>query len=105
MALEDIFEDSLPGLVVGAVAAAVLLPLFGVRRAAFGAAGAAAATGGSVGRPIVKAAVRGYLNVADKMKEFTAEAREQMSDLVAEVREENRLRAEQPVAAPEPAQG
>ena len=100
--LEDVLENSFPGVVVGAVAAAVLMPLVTGRRLATGAAGAAGASGVSVGRsvvkPLMKAAVRGYLAVADTVKEVTSEAREQMSDLVAEVREERRMSAE----APEP---
>jgi hypothetical protein len=52
----------------------------------------------------MKAAVRGYLTAADTLKEVTAEAREQMSDLIAEVREERRTSAEEAEApGPEPA--
>jgi hypothetical protein len=100
--LEDVLENSLPGVVVGAVAAAVLLPLVTGRRLAAGAAGASGVgVGRGVVKPLMKAAVRGYLAVADTVKEVTSEAREQMSDLVAEVREERRMSAE---AAEPPAQ-
>jgi hypothetical protein len=100
--LGDLLEDSLPGVVVGAVAAAVLLPILGVRRMA-AASNGGGGNGQGVARPILKAAVRGYLNVADKVKEVTAEAREQMSDLVAEIREENRLREDETSAPTETA--
>jgi hypothetical protein len=92
----DMFEDSLPGLVVGAVATAILMPLVGGKSA--GANGAASGNGagarGTRGRQLMKAAVRGYVTVADRLKEATAEAREQISDLAAEVREERRIQAE-----------
>lgn len=39
-------------------------------------------------RPVAKGAVRMSLAVTDQFKEFVAEAREQTSDLVAEVRSE-----------------
>jgi hypothetical protein len=39
-------------------------------------------------RPVAKAAVRGGLAITDQLKGFVAEAREQTSDLVAEVRSE-----------------
>jgi hypothetical protein len=42
----------------------------------------------------MKTAVRGYIGVADRIKEATAEAREQLSDLAAEVRAERRMQAE-----------
>ena len=90
--INDMFEDSLPGLVVGAVATAILMPLVGGRKA--GANGAAGTNGQGRGRQLMKAAVRGYVGVADRIKEATAEAREQFSDLAAEVREERRMQAE-----------
>jgi hypothetical protein len=69
--LEDVFEHSLPGVVIGAVASAVLLPLVGGR--------AAAPANGASGRrrvnPLMKAAVRGYVSVTDRVKEYTAETR------------------------------
>jgi hypothetical protein len=43
---------------------------------------------GSAVRPVAKAAIKGALAVADAVMVATAEAREQISDLVAEVREE-----------------
>jgi len=43
---------------------------------------------GAVLRPIAKTTIWGFLVVADKLKEVTAETREQMNDLVAEVRAE-----------------
>src|SRR4051812_19379738 len=96
--LEDLFEHSLPGIVIGSIATAVLLPMVGARTAtAAGAATGTAARGR--GRPLMKAAVRGYVAVADRVKEATAEAREQLSDLVAEVREERRVQTEAPHTA------
>jgi hypothetical protein len=101
--LEDVLENSFPGVVIGAVAAAVLLPLVGARRAATAGAAGATTLGSGVARPLMKAAVRGYLAVADTVKEVTAEAREQMSDLVAEVREERRMAEDEaPNTAPSP---
>jgi hypothetical protein len=44
---------------------------------------------GSAVRPLAKAVIRGALAVADAVKEATAEAQEQISDLVAEAREES----------------
>jgi hypothetical protein len=88
--INDIFEDSLPGVVVGAVATAILMPLVGGKKA--GANGTAGTNGR--GRQLMKAAVRGYVTVADRIKEATAEAREQLSDLAAEVREERRMQTE-----------
>ena len=90
--INDVFEDSLPGLVVGAVATAILMPLVGGRKT--GANGATGTSGQGRGRQLMKAAVRGYVGVADRIKEATAEAREQLSDLAAEVREERRMQAE-----------
>ncbi|MEJ2070237.1 MAG: DUF5132 domain-containing protein [Syntrophobacterales bacterium] len=43
----------------------------------------------SIFRPLVKGAVRGGLTVADSVKEFTASAGEQMSDLYAEAKAEH----------------
>jgi hypothetical protein len=100
--LEDVMEKSVPGMVVGALAAAVLLPFVGGARAA-GVAGADGRARRGVGRSLMKAAVAGYVTVADGVKEVTAEAREQLGDLAAEVREERRARAEAERAAEEPA--
>jgi L-aminopeptidase/D-esterase-like protein len=44
---------------------------------------------GSAVRPIAKAVIKGALAVADAVKVATAEAQEQLSDLMAEVREES----------------
>jgi hypothetical protein len=101
--INDILEDSLPAVVVGAVATAILMPLVGGRTAA--AAGTNGAASGGRRNPLLKAAVKGYVTVADRLKEATAEAREQFSDLAAEVREEQRLQAEEAQSEmnPEPA--
>jgi hypothetical protein len=90
--INDMFEDSLPGVVVGAVATAILMPFVGGKKA--GANGSTAADGQGTGRQLMKAAVSGYIRVTDSLKEATAEAREQLSDLAAEVREERRMQAE-----------
>jgi hypothetical protein len=42
----------------------------------------------SVSRPLAKTLIRGYLALADSVKEFAAEAQEQVGDLVAEVKAE-----------------
>lgn len=95
--IEDAVEKSVPGLVVGALATAILLPFVGGARAA-GIAGAGAATNGQarrgLGRSLMKAAVAGYVTLSDGLKEVTAEAREQLGDIAAEVREERRAREE-----------
>lgn len=99
--LNDIFEDSLPGVIVGAVATAILMPLVGGRTAtATGAAAGTAARGR--GRPLLKAAVGSYVAIADRIKEATSEAREQLGDLAAEVREEREERRRQAEAPPAP---
>jgi len=91
--INDVFEESLPGLVVGAVATAILLPLVSGKKA--GASGATGTNGpGGRSRQLMKAAVRGYVTAADRIKAAAAEAREQLSDLAAEVREERRMQAE-----------
>jgi hypothetical protein len=43
----------------------------------------------AVSRPLAKSLIRGYLVLADTVKEFAAEAGEQISDLVAEVQAES----------------
>jgi hypothetical protein len=100
--LEDVFEHSLPGVVIGALASAVILPMVGGR-----AAGPAQA--GTNGRrrvnPLMRAAVRGYVTVTDRVKEYTAEAREQLQDLAAEVRAERQRAAEEAEAAASQAPG
>jgi hypothetical protein len=47
---------------------------------------------GSAVRPIAKVVIKGALAVADVVKVATTEAQEQLSDLVAEVREESNHR-------------
>ena len=42
----------------------------------------------AVSRPLAKALIKGYLVLADTIKEFAAESGEQVSDLVAEVKAE-----------------
>ena len=42
----------------------------------------------AVSRPLAKSLIRGYLVLADTVKEFAAKAGEQVSDLVAEVKAE-----------------
>lgn len=78
--VEGIFEEGLSGLGstmllgVGAVLAApVIIP---------------AAMGGI--RPLIKTAVKGYVYVSDSLRESLAEAGEQFTDLVEEVRAEAR---------------
>jgi hypothetical protein len=57
------------------------------------------------GRPVTKAAIRGYLNVADKVKEMAAETGERWKDLVAEVQQERvAMAAEKTVAPANPAE-
>lgn len=100
--LEDIFEDSLPGVVIGALAAAVLLPVVGRQVAAPAAAGG---EGRRRANPLMKAAVRGYVTLTDRIKEYTAETREQLQDLAAEVREERRRMAESAAPPETPSPG
>lgn len=40
-------------------------------------------------RPLAKGAIKGYLTVQDKVKEYAAVSAEQLSDLVAEARSEH----------------
>jgi hypothetical protein len=42
----------------------------------------------AVSRPLAKTLIKGYLVLADTIKEFTAEAGEQVCDLMAEVKAE-----------------
>jgi hypothetical protein len=99
--LEDVFEHSLPGVVIGALASAIILPMVGGRAASPGADGRRRRA-----NPLMRAAVRGYVNVSDRIKEYTAEAREQLQDLAAKAREERRMEAESAAAseaaAPQP---
>ncbi len=58
----------------------------------------------AVSRPLAKTLIRGYLVLADTVKEFAAEAGEQISDLVAEVQAESTGPATA-AAAPKKAKG
>lgn len=48
----------------------------------------------AVSRPVAKTLIRGYLMLTDAVKEFAAEAGEQVGDLVAEVKAERATAAE-----------
>jgi hypothetical protein len=48
----------------------------------------------AVSRPLAKTLIKGYLVLADTIKEFAAEAGEQVSDLVAEVKAERQTPVE-----------
>ncbi len=70
-----LFEDGLSGstksilVILGvALAAPIVLPAVA-----------------SISRPLAKTLIKGYLTLTDMVKEFGAEAQEQVSDLVAEV--------------------
>jgi hypothetical protein len=54
----------------------------------------------AVSRPLAKTLIKGYLVLADTVKEYAAEAAEQISDLVAECQAERAQAAE--AAPPEP---
>ena len=47
----------------------------------------------AVSRPLAKTLIKGYLTLSDMVKEFSAEAGEQISDLVAEVKAEREATA------------
>jgi hypothetical protein len=73
-----LFEDGLSGstksilVILGvALAAPIVLPAVA-----------------SISRPLAKTLIKGYLALTDMVKEFSAEAQEQVSDLVAEVKAE-----------------
>ena len=53
--------------------------------------------GGEGLRPITKSAVKAYLDVADRVNEMTAEARESIEDLYAEARAEQGSDVGEPV--------
>jgi hypothetical protein len=42
----------------------------------------------SISRPLAKTLIKGYLALADSVKEYAAEAQEQVSDLIAEAKAE-----------------
>jgi hypothetical protein len=68
--LEKSMKGSLPSILIGvgaAIVAPVVLPAIG-----------------AVARPLAKRAIRGCLAVSDYFKEFASEARESLTDLVAE---------------------
>jgi hypothetical protein len=76
---DDALKGSFPTILVGigvALAAPILLP--------------AAAAGL---RPLTKTMIKGGLYVADSVKELMAEAGEQLSDMIAEVRAEQAAEA------------
>jgi hypothetical protein len=73
--IDNLFKGWGSGFLVGVGAAAVAPQVF--------------PNLGSAVRPVAKAVIKGALAVVDAVKEATAEAQEQISDLVAEVREES----------------
>lgn len=73
-----LFDDGLKGSVPS------ILVILGVAMAAPIVLPAVAA----VSRPLARTLIKGYLALADTMKEFAAEIGEQLSDLVAEVQAE-----------------
>ncbi|MFZ0255367.1 MAG: DUF5132 domain-containing protein [Gammaproteobacteria bacterium] len=73
--LEDVVEAVSPNALVAAgvlFLAPVLLPVVGKGL-----------------RPLAKGAIKGYLTVQDKVKEYAAASTEQLGDLVAEARSEH----------------
>jgi hypothetical protein len=93
--IEEVFETSVPGVVAGALATAVVLPMVGLggRRSS-----RSDGAGDGLLRSLAKAAIRGYVTVADKAKEMAAETRESLGNLVAEVRAEREAARDQPQA-------
>lgn len=78
LGIDDVLEGAaVPAVLVG-IGLAVAAPLI-----------AAGVTG--AGRPVAKALIHKYLDLADKMKEATAETSEQWKDLLAEVHAEREL--------------
>lgn len=80
--IEDVVEDAAMPIIIGAgilIAAPILFP---------------ALAGGL--RPVAKKAVRGFMQLKERAKEATAEAREQWSDLVAEAQAEPGTPAQAP---------
>jgi len=72
---KKVFKGSIPGILVG-VAATLAAPVV-------------LAVVAAAGRPILKAAIRTYLDVSERTREIVDEAREQWSDVVAEARSEH----------------
>jgi hypothetical protein len=80
-----LLEDSVKGVAIGVgavVGLGLVSPVLGDR-----------------GRPLAKRIVRGYLNLRDKLQEAGAETKEQISDLMAEVKAERARPAAAPKAA------
>ena len=102
--IEEVFDTSVPGVIAGALATAVVLPMVG-----FGGRRSTQSDGVGNGplRSLAKAAIRGFVTVADKAKEVAAETRESLGDLVAEVRAEREAARNhrQPEDAPAGAKG
>ena len=84
-----IFDDGLKG------AAPSILVVLGVALAAPVVLPAVAA----VSRPLAKTLIKGYLTLADTVKEYAAEAGEQISDLMAECQSERAETATEATAA------
>lgn len=84
-----LFDDGLKGTVPS------ILVVLGVVLAAPIVLPAVAA----VSRPLAKTLIKGYLALADTVKEYAAEAGEQLSDLVAEVKAERAAGAAGPGTA------
>jgi len=85
--LKDMSKGWIPGIMVGVgvtLAAPVILPALGAAL-----------------RPLAKSAIKGGIALGDRIKEVTAEAREQFCDLVAEVKAEQ---AVAPAAVQQPAE-
>jgi Protein of unknown function (DUF5132) len=75
MALLDDVLKGWGGMALGVVVGAVAAP-------------AVAGATGTTLRPLAKAAIKGVLAVTDGVREIVAEAREQVSDMVAEINAE-----------------
>jgi hypothetical protein len=75
MEFKDMFKGDLSGLAIGvgfAVLAPVVLPVLG-----------------SVARPLLKTAVKGFLVLSDSARSLVAEVSEEVGDIVAEARAEH----------------
>jgi uncharacterized protein DUF5132 len=89
--LDDALKSWGPSVLIGvgvALAAPIVVPALG-----------------SVLRPVAKEIIRGYLSLADKLREFSADMGEQLSDVVAEVQAERAATAAASVQAAEVGQG
>ncbi len=98
--IEEVFETSVPGVVAGALATAVVLPMVGLggRRSP-----RSDGAGDGLLRSLAKAAIRGYVTVADRAKEMAAETRETLGDLAAKIRAEREAARNQPQPEEAPA--